>query len=208
MKTILVTAAAILLGMAFAGCGSTRATKKIEQIKPGFVMKPNESIAIMPFEAESALSNLGRQVSDEVIVNLLQHAPDLKIFPATVVSNYLLNVNFNAGGIPDLHTIQSLKERLKCQYLLTGNLSTSIGDIRYTATPYRIATGSVTVCLIDCDSSNVVWAKHVEASYTASYYLGSPYETDGQLLQGLIRRLGSEVAKNFYPSREREDGSN
>ncbi len=209
MKTIIVTGAVILLGMAFAGCGSTRVTKKIEQIKPAFIIKPNESIAIMPFQAESVLSNLGSQVSDEVIVNLLEHVPDLKIFPATVVRNYLLNVNLNVGGIPDMNTIYNLKEKLKCRYLLTGNLYTAIGEVRYATTfTNRIATGSVTVCLIDCDSSNVVWAKHVDASYTSpyDYTTASPRQTDGELLQGLIRKLGYEVAKNFYSSRKREEG--
>ncbi|MGH7453346.1 MAG: hypothetical protein ACRENG_18495 [bacterium] len=209
MKTIIITGVATLLGMAFAGCGSTIPTKKIKQIKPAFIIKPNESIAIMPFQAESALSNLGSQVSDEVIVNLLEHAPDLKIFPATVVRNYLLNVNLNVGGIPDMNIIHHLKEKLNCRYLLTGNLYTAIGDVRYAVTfSNRIATGSVTVCLVDCDSSNVIWAKHVDASYTSpyDYTAASPRQTDGELLQGLIRKLGYEVAKNFYAPRQRDDG--
>ncbi len=207
-RTIIIIGAAIVLVIMFAGCGATRIQKKGEPIKPALIIKPNESIAIMPFQSESVLSNLGSQVSDEVIVNLLEHTPDLKIFPASVVRNYLLNVNLNAGAIPDMNTIQHLKEKLKCRYLLTGNLYTAIGDVRYTITfTNRIATGSVTVCLIDCDSSNVVWAKHVDASYTSpyDYTVASPRQTDGELLQGLIRKLGYEVARNFYSSRKRED---
>jgi hypothetical protein len=84
-KSVIVAVAAIFFEMMFAACGSTHATKKVVPIKPAFIIKPNESIAIMPFQAESVLSNLGSQVSDEVIVNLLERAPDLKIFPATVV---------------------------------------------------------------------------------------------------------------------------
>ncbi len=126
-----------------------------------------------------------------------------------MVRNYLLNVNLNVGGTPDMTTIQHLKEKLNCRYLLTGNLYTAIGDVRYTTTfTNRIATGSVTVCLIDCDSSNVVWAKHVDASYTSlyDYTVASPRQTDGELLQGLIRKLGYEVAKHFYAPRPRDDG--
>ncbi len=67
MKALIVTGTTILLVMAFAGCGSTRVTKKVEPIKPALIIKPNESIAIMPFQAESTLSNLGSQVSTKLL---------------------------------------------------------------------------------------------------------------------------------------------
>lgn len=205
MRTIICTGLMFLFGMTLVGCSSTMA-KRQEQIKPAFTIQPNEPIAIMPFETENALSNLGGQVSDEVIVNLLEHAPDLKIIPATVVRNYLLSANLNVGGIPDMHAIHNLQQGLKCRYLLTGNLYTSFGDVNYTSSySNRIATGSVTVRLVDCDSLNVVWAKHVESSYTTPIYYDSGarlqstvYLTDGELLQGLIKNLGYEVARNFY----------
>jgi TolB-like protein len=194
----------MLVAAFFPGCGST-SPHRTEQIKPAVLIKPDESIAIMPFETESALSNLGGQVSDEVIVQLLEHSPKMKIIPATVVRNYLLANNLGVSGIPDMHTIHSLKQGLQCRYLLTGNLFTSIGEVKYTNTySNRIASGSVTVRLVDCDSLNVVWAKHVESTYqtTTYYYSGgqqqASYYTDGQLLQGLIRRLGYEVATYLY----------
>lgn len=205
MKTVVHISAVVLIGTLLLGCGTSLTTKKRELITPSVIIRPGEPIAIMPFETESALSNLGGQVSDEVIVSLLEHSPGMKIIPATVVRNYLLSTNLGVTGIPDMHTIHSLKEGLKCRYLLTGNLFTSIGEIRYTQTySNRIATGSVTVRLIDCDSLNVVWAKHIESSFstTAYYYSeGQPqttYYTDGQLLQGLLQRLGYEVASHFF----------
>jgi TolB-like protein len=205
MKTTMYGFAAILIVMLLGSCGISSDAKRRDQIKPVFIIKPNEPIAIMPFETESALSNLGGQVSDEVIVNLLEHVPKMRIIPATVVRNYLLSTNLGVGGIPDMHTIHSLKEGLKCRYLLTGNLYTSIGEVKYTNTySNRIASGSVTVRLVDCDSSTVVWAKHVESTFltTTTYYSGgqqqTTYYTDGQLLQGLMRRLAYEIATYFY----------
>ena len=208
MKTIIKESFVVLLALAIAGCSASQyATNKKERPVPAAIIKPNEPLAVMPFETESALSNLGGQVSDEVIVNLIEHAPDLKIMPATVVRNYLLNANLGVGGIPDMHTIHSLKEGLKCRYLLTGNLYTSIGEVRYTANyTNRLASGSVTVRLVDCDSSTVVWAKHVESTYSTSTYfynigpakVQTTYLTDGQLLQGLIKNLGYQVARSLY----------
>jgi TolB-like protein len=205
MKTASNSILVVFMALSFLSCASSISTKYREQISPAFIVKPGEPIAIMPFETESALSNLGGQVSDEVIVNLLEYKSDLKIIPATVVRNYLLSTNLGTNGIPDMHTIHNLQQGLKCRYLLTGNLYTSIGEVRYTATyTNRIASGSVTVRLVDCDSSNVVWAKHVQSTYTVgTYYSGGTQQqttflTDGQLLQGLIKNLGYDVARNFY----------
>lgn len=195
----------ILLTAIFAGCVSTGLSRKTEQTLPAFIIKPNEPVAVMPFETENALSNLGGQVSDDVIVNLLEHSPNMKIIPAIVVRNYLAGASLGVGGIPDMHTIHNLQQGLKCRYLLTGNLYTSIRDVRYTQEySNRIASGSVTVRLIDCDSMTVVWAKHIESSVltTTYYYQGvqtqTTYQTNGQLLQQLIKKLGYEIAQNFF----------
>ena len=205
MKLILKATVLILAGLAAAGCVSGGISRKTDQPLPANTIKINEPIAIMPFETESALSNLGGQVSDEVIVNLLEHSPRMKIIPATVVRNYLASATLGVAGIPDMHTIHNLQQGLKCRYLLTGNLYTSIGEVKYTATyTNRIASGSVTVRLVDCDSSTVVWAKHIQSTYTTSSYYNvatqssTTYQTDGQLLQGLIKNLGADVARYFY----------
>jgi len=76
-KIVLSFTALVLLGLFLLGCGSSFGTKRKAQINPSFIIKPGEPIAIMPFETESALSNLGGQVSDEVIVNLLEYSPRL-----------------------------------------------------------------------------------------------------------------------------------
>lgn len=204
MKAKTIIGGLVAVAMLLVGCGAgARAVK--EQVKPAFIIKSNEPIAVMPFETESALSNLGGQVSDEVIVNLLEHVPAMKIIPATVVRNYLLANNLGVSGIPDMRMIHDLKQGLQCRYLLTGNLFTSIGEVKFTNTySNRIASGSVTVRLVDCDSMNVVWAKHVESTYstTTYYYSGgqqqTTYYTDGQLMQGLLTRLAYEVAGHFY----------
>lgn len=205
MKTTLKEMLLAVSMLAFAGCVASGISRKTDQTLPAFTIKPNEPIAIMPFETESALSNLGGQVSDEVIVNLLEHSPKMKIIPATVVRNYLASGTLGVSGIPDMHTIHNLQQGLKCRYLLTGNLYTSIGEVKYTATyTNRIASGSVTVRLVDCDSSTVVWAKHVQSTYTTTSYYNvatqssTTYQTDGQLLQGLLKNLGAEVARYFY----------
>ncbi len=196
MKTVVTIGLFFLAALTMSGCGSRHAIKK-EQTPPAFFLEPNEAIAVMPFETESVLSNLGALLSGEVIVNLLEHRPELKIIHAPVMRTYMLN----AGGLPDVQKLQSLKTGLQCRYLLTGNLFTQLGNVTYTpGYVNRIATGSVTVLLVDCDSSTVVWAKHVKGDYSTLIYNNGNtiYQTDGELLQSLIKILGAEVAKNFY----------
>lgn len=196
----------IVAALAFLFMGCSHLTIKQVNIRPlpAQIIKPNEPIAVMPFEAESAFSNLGSQLSDEIIVELFENAPQLKIIPGTIVRNYLTNANLGVSGLPDVHAIHSIKEGVRCRYLLTGNLYTTLGDVKYTTTyTSRIAKGSLTLRLIDCDSMTVVWAKHIEKSFsTTLYYMEAQqltgYYTDGELMIILIKDMAKEAAKNFY----------
>lgn len=205
MKTIISVPVTTIITIMLVGCASSIPSRARDRIRPATVIKQNESIAIMPFENENALSNLGALLSDEVIVNLLENVPTMKVIPATLVRNYLIGSAVNMVGLPDQRMIHHVKEGLKCRYLLTGNFYSSIGEVRYSRTySNRIASGSVTVRLVDCDSLNVVWAKNIEGSFSATSYFfdtgtqSSPYLTDGQLIQGLVKNLGQKIADLFY----------
>lgn len=203
---IIAMLSALIFATILNGCSALRIKNNSSGgVNLSSYVKPSEPIAIMPFETESALSNLGGLVSDEITTNLLENVKDIKIIPTTITRNFLQTMSSPVSGIPDYHTIHSLSKGLKCRYLLTGNFYSSVGDIRYTNSyTTRIASGSVTVRLIDCDSATVIWAKHIQDSYqTSSYYTANGsqptiYYTDGQLIQELIKRLGSDVAQYFY----------
>ena len=194
----------ILTSVSLISCSVSYVNKRDLSFNLSSIIKPGEPIAIMPFESENALSNLGGLISDEVTANLLENVPKIKIVPTSVTRSFLLTANIPVNGIPDFHSIHSIKEGLKCRYLLTGNFYSSIGVVQYTSTySNRIASGSVTVRLIDCDSVTVIWAKHIQDSYqTTDYYsngvLQTSYYTEGQLTQELIRRLGQSIAEYFY----------
>lgn len=198
------TIASVIVAGTVVGCSAPLLQRGRAEARLVDWLLPGEPIAVLPFETESALSNFGGQLSDEIIANLLETFPDMKIIPAPAVRNYLLQANLGAVGLPDAHAMHQMKEGLRCKYLLTGNLYTSIGVVQYTqAYADRVASGSVTVRVVDCDSLNVVWAKHVESTYSTTVYyaIGNQppvnYLTDGQLLQGLVRTLGHEVASHF-----------
>jgi len=194
----------ILTSVSLISCSVSYVNKRDLSFNLSSIIKPGEPIAIMPFESENALSNLGGLISDEVTTNLIENVPNIKIVPTSVTRSFLLSANIPVNGIPDFHSIHSIKEGLKCRYLLTGNFYFSIGAVQYTSTySNRIASGSVTVRLIDCDAVTVIWAKHIQDSYqTTDYYsngvLQTSYYTDGQLTQELIRRLGQSIAEYFY----------
>lgn len=194
-----------VIAATLSSCSPLQVKSSVAGINLSAYIKPGEPLAIMPFETESALSNLGGLVSDEITVNLLENVKNIKIIPTTITRSFLQNSNLSVSGIPDYHTVHSISQGLKCRYLLAGNFFSSIGEVRYTSTySSRIATGSVTVRLIDCDSGTVIWAKHIQDSfqtttyYTANASIPTSYFTDGQLLQELIKRLGADVAQYFY----------
>jgi len=186
------------------GCASSGGSNSAKEFSPRIYFESGETISIMPFETESALSNLGGQLSDEVTAELLAIDPKLKIVPASVTTNFLASNGLVVGGLPSEHAVHQVREGLKCRYLLTGNLYTSLGEIKYTALySSRIANGNVTVRFIDCDSNNVLWAGHIETSYsTTTYYQsGQPiptaFLTDGQLISGLLGSLGIKISEKL-----------
>ena len=195
----------LLVSITLTSCSIYNVNKRDSSFSPYSIIKPGDPIAIMPFESQDALSNLGGLLADEVTANLIENVPGMKIIPTTVTRSFLLTQNMPANGIPDFHSIHSLKEGLKCRYLLTGNFYSSIGDVIYSDSfTNTIATGSVTVRLIDCDSAIVVWAKHFQDDYQATTYYSSSgevqykYYTEGQLMQELIKQLGRDIAEYFY----------
>ena len=195
----------LLVSISFTSCSMYNVNKRDLSFSPSSIIKPGEPIAIMPFEYQDALSNLGGLLADEVTANLIENVPGMKIIPTTVTRSFLLTQNMPANGIPDFHSIHSLKEGLKCRYLLTGNFYSSIGEVKYSDSfTNTVATGSATVRLIDCDSAIVVWAKHFQNDYQATtYYTPSgevqyKYFTEGQIMQELIKRLGRDIAEYFY----------
>lgn len=204
--SVVTSLSLVLLVLIISSCSTYRINRHYNAgINLSTYIKPGEPIAIMPFETENALSNLGGLVSDEITTNLLQNVKGVKIIPTTITRGLLQSMNIPVNGIPDYHTIHSLGKGLKCRYLLTGNFYSSVGDVRYTNSySSRIATGSITVRLIDCDSATVIWAKRIDDSFqTTSYYtanstISTNYLTDGQLMQELIRKLGADVAEYFY----------
>lgn len=207
MKNLFLEVLVISLsGISLTSCSFSNVNKSSDpRFNLSSIIKPGESLAIMPFESENALSNLGGLISDEVTANLVENAPYIKIIPTSVTRSFLLTSNTTVSGIPDMHSIHSLKEGLKCRYLLTGNFYSSIGEVKYSNTfTNTVASGSVTVRLIDCDSVTVVWAKHFQDDYQATtYYTPSgevqyKYFTEGQLIQELIKRLGRDIAEYFY----------
>ncbi|MEW6702050.1 MAG: hypothetical protein AB1298_04965, partial [Bacteroidota bacterium] len=163
---------AVVIAITVSSCSPLPVRSSVAGIDLSTYIKPDEPLAIMPFETESALSNLGGLVSDEVTANLLENVRNIKIIPTTITRSFLQNSNISVSGIPDYHTVHSISQGLKCRYLLTGNFYSSIGEVRYTSTySSKIATGSVTVRLIDCNSGTVIWAKHIQDSFqTTTYY--------------------------------------
>src|SRR3990170_8349079 len=190
----------ILVSVSLISCSVSYVNKRDLSFNLSSIIKPGEPIAIMPFESENALSNLGGLISDEVTTNLIENVPNIKIVPTSVTRSFLLSANIPVNGIPDFHSIHSIKEGLKCRYLLTGNFYSSIGVVQYTSTyANRIASGSVTVRLIDCDAVTVIWAKHIQDSYQSTDYyakgtIQTSFYTEGQLTQELIKRLGEAIA--------------
>jgi TolB-like protein len=203
MKHMALTMASIFLMLGLAGGCAKRVL-----VQPVADMSRYNRLAVLPFETDSFLSTVGNQLADDIIVNLLEKAPNLNIVERARIDALMNEQNLVRRGYLSPESAIQVGRLLGVKAVITGSISISIGDIRPTAlSARRVATGVATVRLIDTETGKVVWAKREKSEY--SCYIGSDKEsvtfsfrTDHEMVQQVIQKLGGLLAEAFYPHYE------
>ena len=167
-------------------------------IPPAVDTQIYNQIAILTFETDSPFRKVGAQLSDEVLVNLLQVAPELSIVERSRLDAVMQERSLASQDILDPPTLRELARILGVKIFMTGTVSIFLGDIRTGKFQERVATGYATIRLIDARTARVLWARRRDATAsTIMFQEGesvSWMKTDGQLVQDVIRQLGSDIA--------------
>jgi len=185
-----------------SGCG------KRVLVQPNADMVTYKRIAILPFETDSFLSTIGYQLADEILVNLLEKAPQLEIVERARIDALIQEQRLARGGFLSLESAIRVGRLLGVQAVVTGSVTVSIGDIQPTSLhPQRVANGVATIRFIDTETGKIIWAKREQTQYT-SYITtvdGSNFygiKTDHEMIQEVICALGQLLAQSFYPHYE------
>jgi TolB-like protein len=165
-------------------------------------------LAVLPFKTESIFSTIGYQIADEIVVELVEKAPDFHIVERARVDALLLEQDLGNQGASDGEPILRAARLLGVDALLTGSVSLSLEDVlNAPEREERRAEGVAVVRLIDAKDGRIIWAKRVESDYgmLTSLY-GDIYvsQTDHDLVQRVVRDMAHLVAAYFYPHSERE----
>ncbi len=203
MKKMALSMAAIVLMLGLAGGCAKRVL-----VQPGADMSRYDRLAILPFETDSFLSTVGNQLADEIIVILLEKAPNLNIVERARIDALMNEQQLVRSGYLSQESAIQVGRLLGVKAVVTGSISISIGDIRPTAlSTRRVATGVATIRLIDTETGKIAWAKREKSEY--SDYIGSDKEsgtfnfrTDHEMIQQVIQKLGGLLAEDFYPHYE------
>ncbi|MBN1595737.1 hypothetical protein JW933_07420 [candidate division FCPU426 bacterium] len=202
-KVIFAMSAGLLLGcIELNGCG-TRVL-----VQPSADMATYNRVAILPFETDSFLSTVGHQLADEILVRIMEKAPELEMVERSRIDTLIQEQNLNRDGYLNLESAIKVGRLLGVKAIVTGSTTVSIGDIQPTSLhPQRVATGAATIRFIDTETGKIIWAKREQteyATYTTGGEGGVPYgiKTDHEMIQVVIQRLGEALAKHFYPHDE------
>ncbi len=189
-------------GLALAGCAQR------VLVQPAVDLERYHRVAVLPFTTDSYLSTLGTQLADEIVVDLLRHAPQVEVMERARVDALIREQSLARGGYLDPQTAVSLGRLLGVQGLVMGSISLSVGNIRPTPlSAQRIATGVVTARLIDAATGKIVWSERKDSDFsqflttepdnTVSYVW-----TDQEMIQRVLQDLAESVAQAFYAHEE------
>lgn len=185
-----------------AGCGQR------VLVQPLTDMNAYNRIAILPFETESFLSTIGHQLSDEIMVSLLENAPEVQLVERGRIDSLLQEQQLVRSGYLSVDSAVAVGKLLGVRGIVTGSVTASIGDIQPTPlSPQRVATGIATMRFVDVATGRILWAKRAKSetsSYTQRPDGMTPYSyrTDHEMVQAVIQDLGKQLAQFFYPHYE------
>jgi len=177
-------------------------------VQPVVDVNQYNRVAVLPFETDSFLSTVGNQLADEIVVNLLQKAPQIDVVERTRIDAVVREQDLARSGYISPESAIALGRMLGVRAVVTGSVSVSIGDIQPTPlSPQRVATGTVTARLIDTQTGKILWGDRQESQYSTFTNTGNGQtignvRTDHEMVQQVIRDLGRAVAQAFYPHYE------
>ncbi|MCK5242537.1 hypothetical protein KAR34_08805 [bacterium] len=189
---------AVIIVSSSAGCG------KRVLVQPSANMSDYSRIAILPFETDSFLSTLGHQMADELLVVLLEKAPQIDMVERSRIDALLQEQKLSKQGYISMESAIQVGRLLGVRAIVTGSITVSIGEVQPTPlSPQRIATGVATIRFIDTETGKIIWAKREQnqyAVYTTTVDGRSPYsdKTDHEMMQAVVQKLGQLLAKPFY----------
>lgn len=164
-------------------------------------------LAVLPFETQSVFSTIGYQIADEILVELIEKAPEFSIVERSRLDALLLERNIENKGLSAGEPALEAARLLGVDAIITGSVSVSIEDI--SPAPEhgeRRASGTALIRLIDADDGRVIWARRVTGEHSALTNLyGDVYrsQTDHDIVQEVVQEIAREAAKYFYHHSER-----
>jgi curli biogenesis system outer membrane secretion channel CsgG len=197
-------------GAIIAALGLVLLAQCAGQVSVGPVIDPGiyPRLTVLPFKTESIFSTIGHQIADEIVVELVEKAPDFHVVERSRVDALLFEQNLEERGGETRDPLLEAARLLGVDAILTGSVSLSIQDIdNAPERAERKAEGVAVVRLIDAKDGRIIWAKRVESDYaTLTSLYGDIYvsQTDHDLVQEVVREIAHLVASYFYPRSERE----
>jgi len=171
-------------------------------VRPSVDMARYNRLAVMPFDTHATFLS-GNQLADEIIILLLQKAPNLDIVERARVDTLVREQNLQRQGALSPESGVAVGRMMGAHAILMG--SVTIGPALEEVTPLgarRSVTGAATARLLDTETGQIVWAGR-ETAEAVLLILDADapviIKTDADLAQEVIGNLARKLAMHFYP---------
>jgi TolB-like protein len=164
-------------------------------------------LAVLPFETESIFSTVGNQIADEIVLELIEKAPEFHVIERARIDALLLERNLDGEGISARESALEAARLLGVDAIITGSVALSISDLETAPERQeRRAEGVAVVRLISVSDGRVIWAKRIEGDSSMLTHLYDDVyndQTDHTLIQDVVQEIAYRAARCFYPHTER-----
>ena len=171
--------------LALAGCGTTA---RVDWAKPGAAAI--ETIAVLPFENQTAASHAGSVVSN-LMVSELVATGRLVVLDPSDAADRLRRENLDLGDPARLPSASRLGHILSVSHVLQG----SVTEYRYKPGVAEVPVVGVTARVVEAVSGDVVWtASHARSG-------SNVFREDGlaPVAQSIIRDMARHLTASLGP---------
>lgn len=194
------TPATAMLASLLVLCGCVRPVPR-----PSFDLSAYGAVTVLPFRTDGFLDRYGSEVADQVVIELLQRDPGLRIvdLPAAAVSDTAGEGGTGAGGRDPEVRLAEAARASGATLVVTGSCVVRMDWVRRAWTS-RQAYATATVRAVDPRDNRVVWAGRETATAESQAY-GTIGDTSGirvessdpELREQAIVRLAGLIASRL-----------
>lgn len=164
-------------------------------------------LAVFPFYVGGTQYITSRQVTDEVIVALLEDVQQLELVDRSHIQDLTWEGTVGEHSPEEIAATLKTGRLLGVDAIMVGSLSLSLENVQPApGQTWRVANGTAVVRLFDAEDGRIVWAKRIEKQESVLIdFHGDAliWDTNHEITGKVVLEIANAIAACFYPHEEK-----